>query len=201
MSFLSRLKSITRYSRRWPPPRHHDVTSPRLLRPPDRCRFSVSGRYGSLVVISSKVSDVLPRTPGEVGLYLRIGMMSYAPCRKSGSFSPSRSFTYAFFQSERRPTYLPWRLNFPCASDVRTLWTFEPRSCSTAFLMSILLASIATWNTSVRPSSRMTVVFSVMRGRLSTVVSFIVLPQRLLQLLDGRACQHDPARVHHVARE
>src|SRR5688572_3559937 len=28
----------------------------------------------------------------------------YAPCRNSGSFSPSRSFTYAFFQSARRPT-------------------------------------------------------------------------------------------------
>src|SRR6266545_1957016 len=98
----------------------------------------------------------------------------YAPCRKSGSFSPSRSFTYAFFQSERRPTYLPWRLNLPCASDVRTLSTFEPSSDSMAFLMSILLASIATWNTSVRPSSRRTVVFSVMSGRRSTLVSFIV---------------------------
>src|SRR5258706_9019953 len=144
MSFLSRLKSIRRYSRLWPPPRHQDVKCPLLSRPPDVCRFSVSGPYGSFVVISSKVSEVLPRTPGEVGLYLRIGMMSYAPCRKSGSFSPSRSFTYAFFQSERRPMYLPWRLNFPCVSDVRTLCTFEPRSCSTAFLMSILLASIAT---------------------------------------------------------
>src|SRR5688572_3172599 len=120
MSRLSRLKSITRYSRRWPPPRHQDVRCPWLLRPPERCRFSVSGAYGSLVVISSKVSDVLPRTPGDVGLYLRIGMSVYAPCRNSGSFSPSRSLTYAFFQSERRPTNLPWRLNLPCASEVFT---------------------------------------------------------------------------------
>src|SRR5918993_4294810 len=83
MSFLSRLKSITRYRRRWPPPRHHDVSSPWLLRPPERCSFSVSGAYGSFVVISSKVSDVFWRTPGDVGLYLRIGMDDYAPSRNS----------------------------------------------------------------------------------------------------------------------
>ena len=34
MSRLSRLKSMMRYIRLWPPPRHHDVSSPRLLRPP-----------------------------------------------------------------------------------------------------------------------------------------------------------------------
>ena len=34
MSCLSRLKSMTRYSRLCPPPRHHDVSSPVLLRPP-----------------------------------------------------------------------------------------------------------------------------------------------------------------------
>src|SRR5215510_984558 len=74
MFFLSRLKSMMRYRRLCPPPRHQIVSSPWLLRPPERCRFSVSGRYGSFVVISSKVSDVLPRRPGEVGLYLRIGI-------------------------------------------------------------------------------------------------------------------------------
>src|SRR3954471_10109310 len=84
MSFLSRLKSMIRYSRLWPPPRHHDVSSPWLLRPPERCSFSVSGAYGSLVVISSNVNAVLPRTPGEVGLYLRIAIFFYAPCRNSG---------------------------------------------------------------------------------------------------------------------
>src|SRR6266576_1228388 len=75
MSFLSRLKSITRYSRLCPPPRHQEVRWPLLSRPPELSRFSVNGRYGSFVVISSKVSDVLPRTPGEVGLYLRIAMV------------------------------------------------------------------------------------------------------------------------------
>src|SRR5262245_18056993 len=113
MSFLSRSKSMIRESRLWPPRRHQDFNCPRLLRPPDLCRFAVSGAYGSLVVISSKVSDVFPRKPGEVGLYLRIGMVSYAPCRNSGSFSPSRSLTYAFFQSERRPAKRPCRFILP----------------------------------------------------------------------------------------
>ena len=35
MSRLSRLKSMMRYIRLWPPPRHQDVSSPLLLRPPD----------------------------------------------------------------------------------------------------------------------------------------------------------------------
>jgi hypothetical protein len=47
MPRLSRLKSMTRYIRLWPPPRHQDVSSPRLLRPPDRCSGSVNGLYGS----------------------------------------------------------------------------------------------------------------------------------------------------------
>src|SRR3954466_9544656 len=83
MSFLSRLKSMIRYSRLWPPPRHHDVSSPWLLRPPERCSFSVSGAYGSFVVISSNVSAVLPRTPGDVGLYLRIAI-SLRPLQELG---------------------------------------------------------------------------------------------------------------------
>jgi len=43
MSRLSRLKSITRYTRLWPPPRHQDVSVPRLFRPPDLGSGSVSG--------------------------------------------------------------------------------------------------------------------------------------------------------------
>src|SRR5690349_12417885 len=74
MSFLSRLKSMIRYSRLWPPPRHHEVSSPWLLRPPERCRFSVSGRYGWSVVMSSNVCTVLKRVPADVGLNLRIGI-------------------------------------------------------------------------------------------------------------------------------
>src|SRR5215470_9440719 len=74
MSRLSRLKSITRYIRLCPPPRHHDVSSPRLLRPPDRCSGSTSGLCGSLVVISSNTWTVWNRWPGVVGLNLRIGI-------------------------------------------------------------------------------------------------------------------------------
>ena len=46
----------------------------------DRCRgphtgrVSVSGRYGVLVVRSSKVCTVIWRRPGDVGLYFRIGI-------------------------------------------------------------------------------------------------------------------------------
>src|SRR5438876_8507600 len=72
ISRLSRLKSITRYIRLCPPPRHHDVRWPRLLRPPDSCCGSTSGLYGSDVVMSSKVWTVWNREPGDVGLYLRI---------------------------------------------------------------------------------------------------------------------------------
>src|SRR5688572_18024067 len=74
MPALSRLKSMTRYSRLWPPPRHQMVCSPVLLRPPDGCSFSVSGACGVSVVISSNVSTVIWRRPGVTGLYFRIGI-------------------------------------------------------------------------------------------------------------------------------
>src|SRR6476619_4518922 len=75
MSRLSRLKSMMRYIRLWPPPRHHDVSWPRLLRPPDWCSGSTSGLCGSDVVMSSKTCTVWNRWPGEVGLNLRMGML------------------------------------------------------------------------------------------------------------------------------
>src|SRR5215471_7210399 len=75
MSRLSRLKSMTRYIRLWPPPRHHDVSSPRLFRPPVRFSGSTSGLCGSCVVISSNTCTVWNRRPGDVGLYLRIGII------------------------------------------------------------------------------------------------------------------------------
>src|SRR5215470_11689301 len=99
MSHLSRLKSMTRYIRLWPPPRHHDVSWPTLLRPPVVCIGSTSGLCGRSVVMSSKVWTVWNRDPGDVGLNLRIGM-TYAPSRNSGILAPSASLTYAFFQSE-----------------------------------------------------------------------------------------------------
>src|SRR2546429_10033179 len=81
MSRLSRLKSMMRYIRLWPPPRHHDVRCPWLLRPPVVCIGSTSGLYGSSVVMSSEVCTVWNRDPGDVGLNLRIGI--YAPSRNS----------------------------------------------------------------------------------------------------------------------
>src|SRR5687767_3344655 len=74
MPALSRLKSMMRYRRLWPPPRHQIVCSPVLLRPPDGCRFSVSGPCGLSVVISSNVSTVIWRRPGVTGLYFLIAM-------------------------------------------------------------------------------------------------------------------------------
>src|SRR5919201_585463 len=81
MSRLSRLKSMMRYIRLWPPPRHHDVRWPRLLRPPDSCSGSTSGLYGSCVVISSNTCTVWNRLPGEVGLNFLIGIVQclYVP--------------------------------------------------------------------------------------------------------------------------
>ena len=72
MSRLSRLKSMMRYIRLWPPPRHQDVSCPWLLRPPVLCSGSTSGLCGSCVVISSKVCTVWNRVPGDVGLNLRM---------------------------------------------------------------------------------------------------------------------------------
>src|SRR5436189_5342677 len=83
MSRLSRLKSMMRYIRLWPPPRHHDVSSPLLLRPPVLLSGSTSGLYGSCVVISSNVCTVLNREPGDVGLNCFRAMV-YAPSRNSG---------------------------------------------------------------------------------------------------------------------
>src|SRR5712671_1223288 len=88
---LSRLKSMMRYARLWPPPRHQDVRCPWLLRPPVLFIDSTSGLYGVCVVISSNTGTVWNRVPGDVGLSLRNGI--YAPSRNSGIFSPSRSFT------------------------------------------------------------------------------------------------------------
>src|SRR6185312_7320021 len=66
--------SMMRYIRLWPPPRHHDVRCPWLLRPPVLRSGSTSGLYGSWVVMSSKVCTVWNRVPGDVGLSLRNGI-------------------------------------------------------------------------------------------------------------------------------
>src|SRR5947208_12852745 len=74
MSCLSRLKSMARYIRLWPPPRHHDVRCPPLFLPPELCNDSTSGLCGSDEVSSSNTWTVWNLVPGDVGLNLRIGM-------------------------------------------------------------------------------------------------------------------------------
>src|SRR5580765_89847 len=72
--FLSRLKSIARSLRLWPPPRCHMVMSPALRRPPVRSLMRVNGLCGLSVVSSSLVSVVLNRNDGVVGLYVLIAI-------------------------------------------------------------------------------------------------------------------------------
>src|SRR5690606_23575075 len=66
---LSRLKSMIRYSRLCPPPRCRTVTRPCALRPPLFLSGSTSDRSGSVFVMSRKSATVMPRRPGDVGLY------------------------------------------------------------------------------------------------------------------------------------
>src|SRR6185295_1679111 len=82
MSRLSRLKSMMRYIRLWPPPRHQDVRCPWLLRPPVLRIGSIRGLCGSCVVISSNVGTVWNRVPGDVGLSLRNGIRIFAESLK-----------------------------------------------------------------------------------------------------------------------
>src|SRR3569832_621553 len=76
---LSRLKSMARSLRLWPPPRHHEVMSPELRRPPVRILDLVSGLCGRSVVSSSLVSEVWNRSVGVVGLYVLIAIFSSQP--------------------------------------------------------------------------------------------------------------------------
>ncbi len=59
----------------WPPPRHQDVSSPVLLRPPDLCSGSVNALSGFDAVMSSVVCSAWKRRPGDVGLTVRMGMV------------------------------------------------------------------------------------------------------------------------------
>src|SRR5262249_60725281 len=73
MSRLSRLKSITRYIRLWPPPRHHDVSCPWLLRPPVARIGSTSGFYGPSGVGVAEGLPVLERRPRGGGIEFAYG--------------------------------------------------------------------------------------------------------------------------------
>src|SRR5215216_2770752 len=82
-SFSTRLKSIRRYCRLWPPPWCRAVILPWALRPP----LFVSGRSsdfsGSDRVISAKSDTLEPRRPGVVGLYLRIPILVSPSARRA----------------------------------------------------------------------------------------------------------------------
>ena len=66
-----RLKSITRYFLRWPPPLRLLVTRPLLLRPPD-LEIDTSKLFsGSNLVISSNPEIVRKRVPGDLGFERR----------------------------------------------------------------------------------------------------------------------------------
>src|SRR5947209_5590056 len=78
---LSRLKSIARYLRLCPPPRHQLVKSPVLRRPPVFTLPRVSGLCGRSVVSSSLVSVVAKRCDGVIGLYVLIGINKAFSCQ------------------------------------------------------------------------------------------------------------------------
>src|SRR5439155_4485672 len=71
---LSRLKSILRYSFRYPPPWWRVVIRPWLLRPAWVGNDSRSVFSGLAVVISSKPETDMKRRPGLVGLNFLIGI-------------------------------------------------------------------------------------------------------------------------------
>ncbi len=76
---LSRLKSITRYLRLWPPPRRLIVMRPWLLRPPDLESGAMSDFSGVALVTSSKELTVLKRSVGVMGRNFLTGISSASP--------------------------------------------------------------------------------------------------------------------------
>src|SRR5712691_995318 len=140
---------------------------PALLRPPFFVSFSVNAFSGLGLVISSKVETVMKRRPGDVGLYLRIGMTQHLPVHPSEAKgqtrhaenaqhfsrhtwetpakisieSPSRSWTIAFFQPGRVPRFMPRRFGFDCTIEMFTRITLTLNSSSTAWRICVLCAS------------------------------------------------------------
>src|SRR5262249_19118005 len=85
---------------------------------------------------------------------------SLAQLSKSSILLPGPSFTIAFFQEGRRPTYRPIRFSLPKTTWVRTLVTLTLKISSTAWRTSTLLASMATWKLTWLCSSLSVVAFS-----------------------------------------
>src|SRR5436190_7689536 len=83
MASLTRLKSIWRYWRLWPPPWCRRVMRPFTFRPPLFFSGSVRLFSGSVFVISSNDETDMKRRPGEVGLYLRMAKLRHPPVHPS----------------------------------------------------------------------------------------------------------------------
>src|SRR5215470_15738232 len=82
-SLSTRLKSMRRYCRLWPPPWCRVVIRPCTLRPPLPCSGASSDFSGVDRVISAKSETLAPRRPGVVGLYLRIPICLYPSAHRS----------------------------------------------------------------------------------------------------------------------
>src|SRR3972149_2042448 len=72
---LSRRKAMAGVFGLEAPPRSRTVMRPCWLRPDFCLRNETRLRSGVFFVISSKVKPVMPRRPGEVGLYCFVGMV------------------------------------------------------------------------------------------------------------------------------
>src|SRR5258705_1212610 len=82
-SLSTRLKSIRRYWRLWPPPWWRVVIRPDALRPPLLCSGRSSDFSGVDRLIAAKSATLEPRRPGVVGLYLRIGICLHPSADRS----------------------------------------------------------------------------------------------------------------------
>src|ERR1700741_2588759 len=89
---LSRLKSIRRSLRLFPPPRNRLVMSPEFRRPPVFSLASTSGLYGFLVGRSSFNRVVLERKGCVVGLYVLIAIIALSSQRSAFSDSLIAAF-------------------------------------------------------------------------------------------------------------
>src|SRR3954453_23627727 len=84
---LTRLKSMMRYWRLWPPPWWRVVMRPLLLRPPVLLSGSTSDFSGAFLVTSSNEETAMKRRPGLVGLYF-LTAIRLGPPRRSRSGGP-----------------------------------------------------------------------------------------------------------------
>ena len=155
---------------------------------------------GVFLVISSLVRSVMYRRAGEVGFSVRIPI-GLRPPRPARSCGRAASVTIAFFQSERWPSKRPIRFHLPCTEDVRTSATLTLKTRSTAWRISTLLASFATWNVTVFCSSFCRMLFSVMSGRYSTERGSLIAPSASCRATTAARSTIDPRVTHELVAE